>query len=943
MPVHTEVSGADQGGDAGNGGRLVRELPSGLVTFCFVDVEGSTRAFRSDPQGYPAALARHHELVAAAFAAVGGVIVETEGDGLFAAFGEAAAAIAGCLAAQLAIAAHSWPPGLSLRSRMGLHADEAIPVGDGYVALGVHQAARVAAAAHGGQVLCAASVARNASGLPPGASLAELGSYRLKDFDLPAALFELRHPQLAGPFPPPRAPRVVASNLRLSRTSFVGRDAEASELQGLVERHRLVTVLGPGGVGKSRLAYRLAGEITDSYTQGAWVVELDTIADAALVTDAVARALPLPAFAGGRPADALLAFLATRSLLLVLDNCEHILEGAADLVDRLLDVAPGVTIVATSRVPLNVVGEIRFLLGPLGLAPEDAVLEDLLDADAVRLFVARATAASSGFGLDAGNGAAVGAICRRLDGLPLALELAGARIATLAPADLLVRLEDRFSVLATTARGMPERHRTLQATLAWSYDLLSEAEQILLARLAVFAGRFGLDWIEQVCALPPLSAGQMLDLLDSLVAKSLVVAEGQAGQTEYELLLTIREYAAGRLAERGETGELERSRADFLAAHLARRDPIFAFTADTDRYLAAVAGAADDVRASLTWCLAHDEAGRACRLIADVFRWWNVTGRVEELWPLARQAIALPSEPSLARLMTYYTLVLGLDVAQVDAGAEAAARARAEARTETGAGPDADAGQEADAGWWDQSSSGVVPVDDPLALGRPMRGEMLALARQLGDDNGIALALYSQADIPWADGDYAEAARLYRAGAAAARRAGSDSLAATIMRAEAEVSAEGDTARLAGSLTAVISEFRRTGDPFGLAQTLAVLAGAELDSGDITGGVYHAAEGLRIAAEHGYAEVGWRHRTLLAWGAAELGRPEIAARLLGAVEAALDRAGGKIGSGQGGPADRQRTRALATAAVGAQRFAELHADGYGLPDDDAIALALSVA
>ena len=898
----------------------MRELPSGLVSFCFVDVEGSTRAFASDPGGYPGALAAHHALVRSAFAAAGGVIVETEGDGLFAAFGDAAAAVTGCLNAQLAIGSYRWPSGLHLRSRMGLHADDAVPAGDGYVALGVHQAARVAAAAHGGQVLCSASISAHTAGrLPPAAALAHLGSYRLKDFDLPAALFELRHPQLAGPFPPPRAPRVVATNLRLSRTSFVGRDSELNELRGLVGQNRMVTILGPGGVGKTRLAYRLAGELTDSFAEGAWVVELDAVADRGLVTDAVARVLPLPAFAGSRPAETVLAFLATRNLLLVLDNCEHVLAGAAGFVDQLLNIAQGVTVVATSRVPLDVLGEMRFMLGPLPLAPEDAALEELLDADAVRLFVARARAANSRFGLDAGNGAAVSAICRRLDGLPLALELAGARIATLEPGDLLGRLEDRFSVLAASTRGMPERHRTLQATLAWSYDLLSEAEQVLLTRLAVFAGRFPLDWIEHVCGTPPLTPSGVLDLLGGLVVKSLVVAEGTAGRTEYELLLTIREYAARRLAERGETDDLERARADFLARHLAIRDPIFAFTADTGRYLAAVAAAADDVRASLAWCQAHDEAGRACALIASVYRWWNVTGRIEELRPLARHAVALPAEPSLARLMTYYALLLGLDVAEVDAREEADACPSGEVRV-----------------------AASRRADELLAFSSQLRDEMLALARQLGDDNAVALALYSQADVPWERGDFAEAARLYGEAAEAARRAGSDILAATIMRSAAEVSAEGDSARLAGSLDGVLGEFRRAGDPFGLAVTLAVLAGAELGCGETSRGVTHAAEGLRIAREHGYAEVSWRHQTLLAWGAAALGQAELGARLLGAVEAALDRAGGKIGAGQGGPADRERARALAAAALGAERFAELRGAGRDLADDEAVALALSV-
>jgi predicted ATPase/class 3 adenylate cyclase len=886
----------------------MRELPSGLVTFCFVDVEGSTRAFRSDPAGYPAALAAHHELVRDAFAAVGGVIVETEGDGLFAAFGDPAAAVAGCLRAQLGIAAHGWPATLRLRSRMGMHCEQAIPVGDGYVSLGVHQAARVAAAAHGGQVLCSAAVAGQASdNLPDAAELYRLGSFRLKDFDASAPLFELRHPGLAGPFAPPRAPRVVPGNLRFARTSFVGRGAELAQLADLVAKHRLVTILGPGGVGKTRIAFRLAAELTESFAHGAWVVELAAVADPGLVTDAVARALPLPGAAAGNPAAALLAFLADRELLLVLDNCEHLLAGAAELADQVLDSAPGISMLATSRVPLDVLGEVRFGAG--AWPPQD-----LLGYDAVRLFVERAKAARPRFDVNAGNASAITEICRRLDGLPLALELAGARVATLVPGDLLTRLEDRFSVLATSARGMPERHRTLEATLAWSYDLLADLDRVLLARLAVFAGRFPLEWIEQVCAIPPLAPAQIPDLVDGLVAQSVVVAAEAAGQTEYELLITIREYAAQRLAERGETAELERSRADFLARHLAQRDPIFQFTEHTDAYLGSVAAAADDVRASLAWCLANGEGARACALIAAVCRWWNITGRIAELFPLARQAVTLICPPSFDKVMTYYAMLLGLDVLEVEAAAQAAADPLARRR-----------------------------VDELVAIGIRERDDMLALARQLGDDNGLALALYCQADIPWARGDLAEAARLYGEAAEAASRAGSGSLAATIRRSEAEVVAGGDSGRLARSLDGVIGEFRAAGDPQGVAATLVILAAAELDCGEVGSGVAHAAEGLRIAREHGYAEIGWRHLTLLAWAAAALDRPEQAARLLGAVEAALDRAGGKTGVGQGSAADRDRVRAVTAQALGADRLAALLAEGASLTEADATTVALSLA
>jgi predicted ATPase/class 3 adenylate cyclase len=864
----------------------MRPLPAGLVTFCFVDVEGSTRAFRSDPDGYPGALAAHHRLVGTAIDAAGGTVVETEGDGLFAAFAESGPALAGCLAAQTALADHDWPAGLRLRSRMGLHAGEAVPAGRGYVSLAVHQAARVAAAAHGGQVLCTASVAGAADGrLPAGAWLAELGRYRLKDFDEPAVLCELRHPQLPGG-PPPRVPRLVPGNLRLARTSFVGRDAELAGVRALLAAHRLVTIIGPGGVGKTRLAFRLAGELTDTYEHGAWVVELDAVSDPGLVADAAARALPMPAFAGGSPAENMMAFLASRNLLLVLDNCEHVAEGAAELADRLLDAAPGVTLLATSRVPLELAGEARFALGPLPLAADGVPLAELLDVDAVRLFTARAQAVRPAFRLDQANAAAVTSICRRLDGLPLALELAASRVASLAPADLLTRLEDRLSLLRTSARGIPARQRTLHDTLAWSYELLSPAEQLLLARLSVFAGRFSLSWAEQVCSAPPLAPDGVLELAGSLVAKSLLVA-GTAGQrTEYELLLTVREYAAQRLAEQGGTAQAQRRRADFLITLLALPDPVFQFSSRTRRYLAAVAEAADDVRAALTWCLDQQDGGRACALIATVYRWWNVTGRIAELVPLARRAVELPGPASLPRLFTYYALLLGLEVTPAQTRAEARRRSR----------------------------------------------DMLALARQLGDDTGLAVALYCEADTPAYDADFAASARLLAEAAAAADRAGHRALAATIRRSEAEARSAGDPPRLITELQPVIEEFRASTDPFGLAQTLAVLARAELESGDAGPAAGHAAEGLRLARENGYTEVAWRHLVLLAWSSAARGDAAAAARLLGAVDAALARCGGQIGAGPGAAADRARVRALAVSVIGEQRFSDLHAAGAAAGD-----------
>jgi predicted ATPase len=552
-------------------------------------------------------------------------------------------------------------------------------------------------------------------------------------------------------------------------------------------------------------------------------------------------------------------------------------------VDHLLDAAPNVTILATSRTPLDIAGEVRFRLKPLTAAPANTPPHRMLDVDAVRLFVSRATAARTDFALTEANAEAVGEITRRLDGLPLALELAAARTTTYAPADLLARLDERFSLLSTSERGVSDRHRTLAATLAWSVELLSAHARTLLARVSIFAGRFALDWAEDVCAFDDLSGSDVALLIDALVRASLLAATAVGDRTDYELLRTVRVYASGQLRERNEQATMERRRAQFLVRRLAMPDPIFQFSSRTDAYLRAVSILADDVRAALDWCLSTGDGETACALIANVYRWWNVTGRIVELVPLALTALSLPAPPTFARLVTHYALQIGLETG----GAEMSERRRY--------------------------------ADD-----------MLALAEQLDEDNARALALYCQADFPMAAGDFGAAEEIFASAAAAATRAGSASLAATIRRSEAEAHAGNDDDVLANSLDLVLDEFRRTDDPYGLAVTLAVLAGAELGCGRIADGAAHAAEGWRISDAHGYAEVGWRHWTLLARAAAERGAGPTAARLLGALDAALVRAGGAVGAGQGGTGDRERALCRARELLGPARMAELADEGRAL-------------
>jgi predicted ATPase len=688
--------------------------------------------------------------------------------------------------------------------------------------------------------------------------------------------------------------------LRPSRTSFVGRQSELAELRNLIQHTRLLTILGPGGVGKTRVAYRLAEELSDEFHDGIYGVELAPVTGSPLVFDAVKRALPI-GDSSEEPLDAALAFLAHREALLVLDNCEHVLHGAADFADRILDESTSTVVLATSRAPLGVVGEILFALEPFTVPNDEAALADSVGSDAVELFSERARGVRRGFIVDESNVAAVVEICRRLDGLPLAIELAGARIATMAPGELLTDLTQHLTKLGSNARGLPERHRTMESMIAWSFGLLSEAEQVLIARLSVFVGSFPRSWAEVVCGFTPLCVGETFGCIETLATQSLLGISGDSNVERYELLVSVREFAAQQLERFGESIETQRRLADFLATHLKPRDRLFQFTSDTTGYLAEVAVAANDIRSSLQWCLEHGEAQRACSLIAIGFRWWNVTGRIKELLPLALRAIAFDQSPSFDLVMTYYAALLALDIVETEHTA-----------------------------------------NEELPSGEQLRCDMISVAWANGDDEAKALALYCKADLPWAAGEFTEAARVLNEAADLALNVSNESLAATIRRSEAEALSEGDDSRLASLLDPVLDQFRRAGDPMGTSVTLAVLAVAELGLGRTVAASRHIAEGLAMATEHGYTEIRWRHLTLAAWTSAAMGSPAIAARLLGSVEFAVTKAGGAVGRGQGNAADYIRIANAARAQLGDDEYAEAHEAGTRMQEAQADELARSL-
>lgn len=452
----------------------------------------------------------------------------------------------------------SEPDDEALRVRMGLHAGEAARTSTGLVGLDVHRAARIASVAHGGQVLLSESVAVLArDSLPEGTRLKDLGRHRLKDLGGPEGIFQLEASGLATDFPPLRSldNPALPNNLPAHLANFVGREREVAVVRELVLANRLVTLTGPGGSGKTRLALQVAAELLDGTGDGVWLVELASLDDEESVPDAVASALGISLRGEGSPLEELTAALSRQKALIILDNCEHLIGGCAKTADSILRRGPENHVIATSREPLEIAGEILYRVPSLTLPPEGDGLPELRDSDAVALLVDRARSQGTEIELDETNFTLLASICRRLDGMPLAIELAAARLRSLSLSTLEARLDQRFRLLTGGSRNAAERQQTLRAAVAWSYSLLTPPERTLLNRLAVFRGGFTLEAAERICGFGDIDDFEVADLVGSLADKSLVVVE-QKGDTRYRLLETIREYAAEQLADdEGSDGE----------------------------------------------------------------------------------------------------------------------------------------------------------------------------------------------------------------------------------------------------------------------------------------------------------------------------------------------------------------------------------------------------
>jgi predicted ATPase/class 3 adenylate cyclase/DNA-binding CsgD family transcriptional regulator len=629
-------------------------LPAGTVTFLLSDIEGSTRLWESDPDGMARAVPAHYALLCEAVGRHGGVrpVEQGEGDSIVAAFSRASDAVAAALEAQRALHAQAWPDGLRLRVRIALHTAEAQLRDEGnYFGVALSRCARLRAIANGGQTLLSRAVYDLVvERLPAEVALVDQGTHRLRDLGRPEHVFALSHPELPQSAEPLRSLDALPNNLPEQLTSFVGRQRELSDIADALGATRLLTLTGAGGCGKTRLAAQAAADVLDRFPGGAWWVELAPLADPDAVAPTLSEALGVKPLPGQSSLEASLAKLGENRALIVLDNCEHLLEACASVTEALLHGCRGVNVLATSRAPLGVAGETDWRVPSLSLPSEHQTepVDAVAQSDAVRLFIERAMKVRPNFTVDATNAPAIAQICHDLDGIPLAIELAAARVRVLGVERIASGLGDRFRLLTGGARSAMPRQQTLRASVDWSHELLDDDERVLFRRMAVFAGGWALDAVEEVCAGEQLEGLAILDLLSSLVEKSLVVVEEQGASVRYRLLETVRQYALDRLTQAGEVAALrERHRDVYLA--LAERIAPHLVSANQSEWLDLLDVEAANLAAALEHA-ADTDGERALRLCVALTIWWKLRGRFSLADDAYLRALgATATEPSALR------------------------------------------------------------------------------------------------------------------------------------------------------------------------------------------------------------------------------------------------------------------------------------------------------
>jgi len=867
----------------------VPTYPTGTVTFLFTDIEGSTRLLQRLGEGYDDVLERQRELIRQSCDAHGGVEFGTEGDAHFLVFGSAVDAVRAAVDAQRALKGHAWPEGGRVRVRMGLHTGEGRTMGESYVGIDVHRAARIASAGHGGQVLISDTTKTLVEhALPAAVSLRDLGRHRLKDLDHPEYLSQLVVGGLQEEFPTIRSLDARSSNLPVELSTFVGREADIEEVARLLETSRLITLTGPGGTGKTRLALEVGTKVLLDFADGVFFVPLAPISDPALVVPTIADALGVQE-AGGRPvAELLLRHLEGKEVLLILDNFEQVL-AAAPLVSDLLSATPGLRALVTSQAVLHLGGEQEYPVAPLAL-PDLRNLEVLTSFDSVALFIARAQSVNLGFALTTENAAAVAEICARLDGLPLAIELAAARSKLFAPDALLKRLESRLTVLRGGGADLPMRQQTLRDAIAWSYELLASAERALHRRLGVFVGGFSLAAAEEVAGAMDDDGIDTLEGVAALADRSLLkLASTSGGEPRFFMLETIREFALEELASSGEREDAKRRHAQLFLALAEQAEPHLTGEGQAG-WLDRLVLEHDNLRAALRWAVDSGQADLARRLSGAAWRFWHFRGHLSEGRAWLAEAVITPgdaSPPSTAKAL--------------------------------------------------EGLGGLAYWQRDYASATDAYRQALEICRAEGDDERTANALYNLAFATAATWDTARARLIMDEGLTLFEQAGSvrGVAYARLLLAGADVQ-EGKWASGRSLLEAAMAGFRDLGDQWGLANSLGLL------------GRVARAEGRADEAQASYREELERFHSAgdipgsaMALGSlaallAEQGDGERAALLGGAAAALEDEVGGGAPVALRGFEDPTPP---ARALLGDARFEEIWARGRALGLDEAARLA----
>jgi predicted ATPase/class 3 adenylate cyclase len=863
---------------------------SGVVTFLFTDIEGSSRLWERDPERMRPAMTRHDALAEDVVQRHHGVLVDTAGDGIYAVFDDPLDALQASVQLQRALPEIEAATGISLSARCGLHAGIDESRSGEFVGREVSRAARIMAAAHGGQILLSQAVAlllRNR--MPAEIALRDLGTVRLRDLAQSERLYQVAHPDLRRDFPALRNVEATPNNLPQQLTSFVGRERDLANLATILPRCRLLTLTGAGGIGKTRLSLQAAGPLLNDFPDGVWFIELAPIADAQLVAQTIASTLGVKGSATQSVEDALAEHVRDRRLLAILDNCEHVVHACAEIAARLLQAGPHVTILATSREPLRVTGETTYPVQPLDVpdrngAPSPA---SLTSCEATRLFIDRATGSRADFRLTDRNAGAVADICRRLDGIPLALELAAARVRSMSVEIIAEHLDDRFRLLVQGDRTALPRQQTLRALIEWSYDLLTEHERALFRRLAVFAASFTLEAAETIGADVETSRIDVLSVLPSLVDKSLVTLDLEEGR--YRLLESIRQYAQNRLVEAGEESAI---RDGHLAYYVALTEEAFSQLSGPRQaeWLARLDSERENIVAAHGWC-DHTScgAGQGLRLAHSVKPYWLNRGLIAFAHRFAVEAL--------------------------------------------GRTPPHDCTGERARGLFDAGQ--ICSYMGRYAEACDYLQESLAIARQLGDEKRIAAVLQPlgfaelcQGNLEEADHYLAEAVSLARGHGNRRELAAALNMRATLHR------MEGDWASAESLYQEVIALARDLGDQDSVAVGMLNLAIAAIGRGDAAQARRLLVDAHAVAKRMGSKWVGQSLFEISSGLAATLGEWPVAARLFGVAEAQAAQTGLHRDA-----ADEAFLRPLverARTALGTQGFAAAEMAGRALAYDAAL-------